>query len=432
MIVEPLQGKAAQAIGHKASIVAFEGSVRSGKTWASLLEWIEYCRRGPVGYLVMVGKTERTLITNCILPLQQFLGPKRVKLSSGTGRVNICGREVMLRGANDIGAVTKIQGPTYAGAYVDEASTVPEVFFNMLVSRLSVAGAQLFLTSNPESPAHWLKVNWLDKARLWIDRGGNEIVREMTYDDSGEEDGKVLDLVRVSFTLDDNAPNLPPAYIARMKSSYVGLWYRRFIMGEWCIAEGAVYDMWDPVRHVVKAKDMPAVARLLGCGIDYGTNHPSRGYLVALTAEAKPRLAVVDEWDPGKLTDAGLSASLRKWLRGRPVEWLFVDPAAASLKLQLFADGFGNVADADNAVLPGIRTVASLLATDALVVSDVCQKLIAEVPGYSWDPKATLRGEDAPIKANDDSCDALRYGVMSTRALWGTAVPLTLPIEEAA
>lgn len=430
MIVEPLQGKAAAAIGHKASIVAFEGSVRSGKTWATLLEWIEYCRRGPAGYLIMTGKTERTVVTNCVLPMQQFLGPKRVKLVGS--RVNICGREVMIRGANDLGAVTKIQGPTYAGAYVDEASTLPEVFFNMLISRLSVEGAQAFLTSNPESPGHWLKVNWLDKARLHIDRDGKWHEREMTYDESGVPDGKVLDLVRVSFTLDDNAPNLPPAYIARMKSSYAGLWYRRYILGEWVIAEGSVYDMWDPDRHVVKAKDLPPVSRLLCVGIDYGTNHPTRGYLLGISDEAKRRLVVVDEWDPGKLTDAGLSASLRKWLGARKPEWIAVDPAAASLKLQLFADGFGNVMDADNAVLPGIRTVSSLLATDALIVSDACRCLIEEVPGYAWDPKATLRGEDAPIKANDDSCDALRYAVVSTRALWGTAVPLNLPIEEAA
>lgn len=423
VIVEPLTGKAAQAIGHHASVVALEGSVRSSKTWTTLIEWLEYCRRGPAGPLLITGRTERTVITNVVLPFQQMLGPKRVKLNRGLGLVNILGRECMIVGADNEAAVTKIQGRTLAGALVDETSTLPEAYFDMLYSRLSVEGAQVFLTSNPEAPAHWLMKNWLSRARLWIDRDGAEHVRQLG---DPEDPAGVIDLVRISFKLEDN-PNLPPAYVSRIKAAYSGLWYRRYILGEWCIAEGAVYETWDPDRHVVSA--LPDIQRLVGIGIDYGTTHATRGYLIGVSAEATPRIVVVDEWAPGSMTDSGYSRDYRKWIGSRAPEWVAIDPAAASFKKQMFTDGIANVVDANNAVLGGIRTVASLLSADRLIVSDRCKELIARLPSYSWDPKATARGEDKPIKADDDEVDALRYGIASTRSLWGTTVPITLPIE---
>lgn len=429
MIVEPLVGKAKQALGHKASVVAYEGSVRSSKTWTALIEWLEYCRRGPAGPLLMTGRTERTVVTNMVMPLQTMLGDKRVKLNRGLGSVNILGRECMIVGADNEAAVTKIQGRTLAGAIIDEASTLPEMYVNMLYSRLSIEGAQMWLTSNPESPAHWLKTQWLDRARLWIDAAGVEHVRELGDPDDPQG---VIDLVRVSFKLEDN-PSLPPTYVARIKAAYTGLWYKRFILGEWCVAAGAIYAEWDPDRHVVAASKLPNIGRLVGVGIDYGDTAPTRGVMLGVSAEPRPRLVAVDEWAPAKgLTQAALSGDLRRWIGTRKPEWIAVDPAAAGFRNQLFVDGMSNTMMANNAVLDGIRTVASLLGTDGLVVSDVCVELAKEIPGYVWDPKATAKGKDEPIKANDHSVDALRYVVASTRSLWSALVPITMPNLEAA
>jgi PBSX family phage terminase large subunit len=422
--VEPLSGKARDAIGQKASIVALEGSVRSGKTWASLIDWVTYCLHGPEGQLLMTGRTERTVIENTILPLQAFLGERRVKLNRGLGTVHILGRRCRIVGANDEAAVTKIQGPTFAGCYVDEASTLPEAYFNMAYSRLSVEGAQLWLTSNPEGPAHWLMANWLSRARLWIDQDGNR-----------HENPQGIDLVRVSFKLEDN-PNLPPAYVERVKAAYTGLWYRRYIKGEWCVAEGAIFEDWEPALHVVT--ELPPIGRVLAVGIDHGTTHHTRGYLLGLSTEPVPRLVIMREWRPStSMTDVAYSADFRRWLAALPPEWqrpewIAVSPDAASFRLQLFADGHHNVMNATNNVLGGIRLLSSLLTARRLVVSDECTELVKRIPSYVWDPKATKRGEDAPLKVDDDEVDALRYAVASTRALWGTSVPITLPIEEAA
>lgn len=427
MQAHPLTGKARAAVTMStASINAYEGSVRSSKTFTSLIDWVRYCRTGPDGLLLMTGKTERTIVNNLLHPLQELLGKHRVQINAGLGTATICGREVLVVGANNESARTKIQGLTLAGAYVDEASTLPESYFNMLYSRLSIAGAQMWLTSNPENPSHWLKVKWLDRAKVWLQRDGQVATNV---------DG--IDLHRFTFILDDN-PHLPADYVKRIKAAYVGLWYRRYINAEWVVAEGAVYDMWDPARHVVKAADIPRMERILSLGVDYGTTNPTRGELIGL---AEGTLWVLDEWAPTRGTDAQLSADLRGWMgRREPAEWrdprwLFVDPAAASFKLQLYQDGLSNVADGANQVLPGIRTIASLLGSDRMKVSDRCTHLIDQIPGYSWDPKATAKGEDAPIKRDDHEVDGLRYGVHTARPLWRNAIPILTPtddLEEAA
>jgi PBSX family phage terminase large subunit len=417
--IKPLTGKqllSVEAADRRLNI--WEGSVRSGKSVAADLRWLKFVRHGPPGNLLMAGKTERTLKRNVIDPLTDVLGRAHCSYALGSGELRLLGRRVYVAGANDERAQEKIRGITLVGTYVDEASTLPESFWTMLLSRLSVDGAQLFATTNPEGPQHWLKVDYLDHAAVWV-RGDGEMV---TGDD------EALDLARFSFRLPDN-PHLPPDYVSAISREYSGLWRRRLIEGEWCVAAGAVYEEWDPSSHVVPAAALPPVARTLSVGIDYGTTHPTRGYLLGVSAEPRPRLVVMDEWAPPKMTDSGLSADYRRWVAGRCPEWVCVDPAAASFKLQLFSDGLANVMDAHNAVLDGIRTIASLLATGTLIVSDACAELVKEIPGYVWDPKATARGEDAPLKANDDSCDALRYAVASTRALWGGLVPMTLPTD---
>ncbi|HZY75391.1 MAG TPA: phage terminase large subunit, partial [Jatrophihabitantaceae bacterium] len=332
----------------------------------------------------------------------------------GDGLVWICGREIMLIGANNEQARTKIQGLTLIGAYVDEASTLPESYFNMLYSRLSLAGARMWLTSNPEGPGHWLLVKWLQRARLWIDRDGREHRNDAP---------DALNLHRVTFRLDDN-PNLDPEYVADLKKSYTGLWYRRYIGAEWVAADGAVYDCWEQTRHVIAHRDLPKMSRYLGVGLDYGTTNPSAGILLGLGVDR--RLYAVDEWWLRKPADAPgyapgqQSESLRAWLAGLPAlpEWVILDPSAAPLKVQLGQDGVEHLIDADNHVTYGIATVSTLLATASLRISDRCVNLIRELPSYSWDDKATAKGIDAPVKINDHAADALRYAVTTTESLW--------------
>jgi phage terminase large subunit len=389
----------------------WDGAIRSGKTVSSLLRWLIFVSSAPRGgELVMIGRTREAIGRNVMGPLQDpsLFGAlaEHTSYTIGAPTATILGRRVHVIGASDAKAEKVIRGMTVAGAYVDEVTVIPEEFFVQLLGRMSPPGAALFGTTNPDSPAHWLKVKFLDK----VATGGLPHWRYF------------------QFTMADN-PKLTADYIAQKKLEFTGLWYRRFIAGEWVAAEGAVFPMWDPDVHVVPWRNLPAMRSLVGAGIDYGTTNATACLLVGLGVDG--RLYAVDEWrnDPRagapSMTDGQLSAALRDWLDqdhlpsqpGMRPRYVVADPSAASLRVQLFRDGLATT-PADNDVGRGLAQVATLLAERQLLVSDRCRGLIAEVPGYSWDDKATEKGEDKPVKVADHSLDGLRYGVVSTESLW--------------
>lgn len=399
------------------------GAVRSGKTIASLLAFLIALSVAPEQGLVLIcGKTLQTIERNVLGPLQDhaLFGSLAglVHHTRGSNTATILGRTVWLVGANDARAEERIRGLTACLVYVDEATLVPPGFWTMLLSRLSVPGARLLATTNPDNPAHWLRRDFLLRA--------------------GQ-----LNLATWQFVLDDN-PSLTVEYKNALKAEYVGLWFRRYVLGEWVAAEGAVYDMWDPERHVVPWAAVPSIRKWLGVGVDYGTVNPFDAMVGGIAADQ--RIYIASEWRHDsrlarrQMTDPELSAGMRGWLRavrlpgtqvrGVTPEVICVDPSAASFKVQLYRDGLPAMS-ANNAVLDGIRTVSALLAADRLRVVDTCTDLTDEMPGYSWDDKAAERGEDAVIKANDHSADALRYLCHTTRSRWrGEVLPALSDVED--
>lgn len=436
MRVDPLTGKGLESVRLATSrLNLWEGSVRSSKTVSSLIAWLMFVRESPPGNLLMSGKTERTLRRNIIDPLVEWLGASRCRFVAGTGELWLLGRRIYIAGANDEKAQEKIRGLTLIGAYCDEVSTMPESFFSMLLSRLSLDGAKLFGTTNPDSPAHWLLRDYLQRASVWLDHAGN--VLRSDGDDQ-------LDLARFSFRLADN-PHLSQSYIQALSREFTGLWRKRFIEGLWVAAEGAIYDMWDEQRHVIDL--VPPITQWLCASIDYGTTNPFHAILFGLGGEndehgmRRDCLYAVSEWrwdsrqKHRQLTDLEYSQHLRGWLdevrfpgshlRGPTPQYLVIDPSAASFKVQAFQGGW-NVVDGDNSVLDGIRLVSSMLSAGRLKFSrSGCPAVIEEFPSYSWDAKAARKGEDKPIKVNDHGLDAARYGVTTTRGLWHSRIPLT-------
>jgi len=398
-ILPPAEKQAWSIAQSDARICLWDGAVRSGKTYASIWRWIRFVVEGPPGPLLMVGKTERTLKRNILDPIAQMVGNANFRHVIGAGECYLYGRPIMLAGANDERSEGKIRGMTLVGAYGDELTLWPESFFGMLLSRLSLPGAQLFGTTNPDSPFHWLNVNYLER----------------------EAD---LSLRRFQFRLEDN-PSLPTEYVEQLKREYTGLWYKRFILGLWVQAEGAIYDMFDPDIHVVD--DDPDEIGIVYTGADYGTANSTVFIVLAWDVQARRWIAlheyVHDSRKSGRQkTDAQYSADYRTFMAnvGLFPQSVEIDPSAASFSLQLRRDGVQHVRAADNAVLDGIRDVARAFSTGQLVVHRRCERLIASLLSYTWDPKAQKRGEDAPLKQNDHEADGLRYAIrraMSRRLL---------------
>lgn len=381
-----------------ARINILDGSVRSGKTIASLVAWIMFVSEASPGELLVVGKTERTLKRNILDVLEQIVGFRYFKYNLGAGEATLFGRRIYLVGANDLRSEGKIRGLTLSGAYGDEIALWPESFFTMLLSRLSVPGARFIGTTNPDSPYHWLKTNYLDRA-------------------------SELGLRRWHFLLEDN-PNLDPTYVEALKKEYVGLWYKRFILGLWVQAEGAVYDMWDDAIHAVD--EVPSQFTRYYVGVDYGTSNPT---VFLLVGQHEDKLYVIDEyyWDSAEQgrqkTDAEYSYDLREFIKGRYPQAIFIDPSATSFIAQLRRDGVRMIRHANNSVLDGIRTVAAFLPQKRLFVyRKRCPNLLREFTAYVWDPQAQKRGEDRPLKQNDHALDALRYVVHTVFGRLGPGV----------
>ncbi|XVU25796.1 PBSX family phage terminase large subunit [Actinoplanes sp. CA-054009] len=384
-----------------------EGAIRSGKTASGLLRWLMYLsdpKTPKTGDLLVTAKTYDTAVRNIFNPLRDpvLFGPlaKATSYTRGASTAMVLGTQVEVITFNDARAEERLRGMTCRGAYVDEWSLMQKPFHEQLLGRCSVDGAQIFGNTNPDNPRHWLMVDGIDRAKP-----GGELA---------------ADWYVLKFLLDDN-PVLSQKVKDRYRRQYTGLYYRRNILGEWVMAEGQIYDMWNPAKHVVKT--LPGIVRWISLGVDYGTTNPFAGLLLGVGVDGRLYLAREWRWDSKKqqrsLTDAEYSARLRAWLDqlGVRPDWVCVDPSAASFSTQLFRDGI-TPAPADNAVVDGIRLIASLLSEGLLLVHESCAGWIDEIGGYVWDEKAALLGEDKPVKVGDHSMDAGRYAIKTPEVLW--------------
>jgi len=371
------------------------GAVRSGKSYISLWALIDMCHRAPPGRLIIVGRTNDTIKRNIIDEILNFPGIK-ARYYPGKRELHMQGRIIYCIGANDERSESKIRGPTFSGAYVDEVTLIPEAFFKMLLSRLSRDGSYLIGTTNPDSPFHWLKKDFIDRAE---DLGINVF----------------------NFRMEDN-PSLSPDYVDALKKEYRGLWYKRFIEGQWCLAEGSVYDFFDETFHAIDTA--PTYAKYYIVGVDYGTTNPCAFVLLGFNDEVPTKIWVEKEYyfnssDEGfQKTDAEYASDFFEFLGDYPVKCVYIDPSAASFRLELKRRSqLLTIKDAKNDVLDGIRVVSLRLATGDLKVLKCCRNLIKEFQSYVWNPKKSEKGMDEPTKAFDHCLDALRYAVFTH---WGS------------
>jgi len=415
----PLGVQQARSIAQSnGAINIWDGAIRSGKTVASLLRFASFvvneARKLAAGCLVITGKTHDTIARNVFGPLMSpALMGRAARLTTytrGAPTGTILGQEVEVISGHDEGSEARLRGLTARGWYADECSLLPESFFDQLVGRASVPGARGFGTTNPGAPNHWFKIRYLDAA--WATTGP--------------------DIRSWHFVLEDN-PVLTRDYIELISTLYTGMWFKRMILGKWVMAEGAIFDAYDEDRHLVD--HVPEGLDYISSGIDYGTTNPFAALLIGLgidPVDGVKRLWVTDEYryDSKKLgrqmSDQQYSEAVRGWLgaveigrgvRGVRPRFVIVDPSAASFRVQLHRDGLTNW-PGDNAVIDGIRTMSTLFAADRVRIKRSCKGLIGEIPGYSWDPKAAAKGEDVPMKTDDHSVDAARYGIRTTEAIW--------------
>lgn len=367
-----------------------DGAVRSGKTVCMVVGFFLWSMASFNGNVfALCGKTVASLRRNVVIHLQQWLGgvlditehrsDNRLEVRSPDGRKNT----YYLFGGQDESSYMLIQGITLAGALLDEAVLMPRSFVEQTCARCSEMGAKLWFNCNPASPEHWFYKEWLEKSRE-------------------------KNALHLHFTMGDN-PALPPEVRARYERMYTGHFYRRYVLGQWCGAEGLVYD-FDPKRHVTEK--LPQSGRYY-ISVDYGTQNPFSAGLWCVTGDKAYRLReyYYNGREAGRMrTDQEYYEALEDLAGDLPVEQVVIDPSAASFIAVVRKAGRFRVRRANNEVLPGIQMVARLLQTGRLQIGADCKAAIREFSLYCWQSTGE---RDQPVKENDHAMDDIRYFCMS-------------------
>ena len=367
-----------------------EGSVSSGKTWISLVLWAFWVGTMPEDKLYMMcAKSLTTLKRNCLILLQELVGEDHFTFSIPRKEGVLFNRKILLEGANDMRSEAKIRGLTLQGAYCDELTQFPHDFFTMLLSRLRLPGAKLIATTNPDSPSHWLKREYIDR----VDE---------------------LDFLDLKFLLDDNT-TLPADYVNNIKLEYTGVFYDRFILGNWVNAEGLIYPMYQ------KALRTPPEGQADGyvLSIDYGTLN---AFAAILWGKYGTVWYAVDGWyysgreTQTQLTDEEYGQEIDKRFGQYTNDYVkmkvIIDPSAASFITLMRRKQKYHVIPADNDVIDGIRETATAMQTDKIKINPELKWFVRELEGYVWDDKSA---EDRPVKVADHACDSCRYFVKTLK-----------------
>ncbi len=377
------------------------GSVRSGKTVGTLFRFMEACNDCPDSQIFMAGFTSETIYQNAIRlimespQLSEFR--RHCTWFSGKRQLKYKDKTIQTLGAKDEGAIGQFQGKTMSLLYGDEMTLWPESIIDMANTRLSNPWSMGFGSMNPSHPNHKLK-QWIDKA------------------EAGDKNYYSL-----HFTLDDN-PFVDEQYKQRIRDSLSGLFYKRNYLGLWCLAEGSIFDFFDRSVHVVKRP--PRAAEYWIAAIDYGQIHPFVCLLIGVSTgqynQSGKCMWVEKEffWDSKAMgrqkTNSEFADSVQEFLEPYAVKTIYMDPSAEAFHLELRRRNM-HIVHANNDVMNGITHTASEMAKGNLFICDECKNTIRQIESYVWDSKAAARGEDMPVKVEDDSCDALRYAIYTHR-----------------
>ena len=392
------------------SALICDGVVRSGKTSVMSLSFILWAMGAFKGCnFALCGKTVSAVERNIIQPLLGVAYLKRefsLRYARSDHLLTVSrGRKknfFYVFGGRDESSYMLIQGVTLAGVLLDEAALQPRSFVEQALARCSVHGAKFWFNCNPDVPEHWFRKEWL----LKLDE---------------------KDATHLHFVMDDN-PGLSAETKAKYKRMYSGVFYRRFVLGEWTAGDGLIYDMFDPDVHCYEDGERPVAlynvaTRRIAC--DYGTVNP----FVLLDIYDDGETVWVDNeyrWDSRddqtggrQKTDGEYGDDFIRFMGDDPQQFCpaVVDPSAASFIQELNRRQV-YVIQGDNDVLDGIRRTGALFQQRKIRVHRRCVGLVNELGSYVWDSKAALAGSEKPVKSMDHGPDALRYFVNTCLPAW--------------
>lgn len=378
--------------------IVAEGAIRSGKTLSMSLSFVLWAMtRFNEHSFGMCGKTIASFHRNVYVTLASMLYALGFRIDrrrtdnlfvvSRDGRQNT----FYIFGGKDERSQDLIQGITLAGVFFDEVALMPESFVNQATGRCSVEGSKLWFNCNPANPSHWFRREWLLKA----------------------EEKK---LVCLHFTMDDNL-TLSEEMKARYAAMYSGVFYQRYVLGLWVLAEGLVYPMFDAEKHVVTidpAEWQYNPRNKYYVSIDYGTVNPFAALLIEYNPKTHKSLILNEVYykgrDGNRVDNEAYYKMLTDMVHLLPIECIVIDPSAAGMIETIKKYHKYPVKGARNDVIEGIIETTKYINRNLIEVADYCTDTIDEFGSYAWDDDPVT---ERVIKENDHAMDALRYYVMT-------------------
>ena len=236
------------------------GAVRSGKTFQDKEDIIPRRIReriGKDGLVVLIGVTKSTIERNVLRPMRDKFGSRLVGTINNENKVKLFGEECYALGAEKISQVSKIQGSSIKYLYGDEVVKWSQEVFDMLKSRLDQEYSIADLTGNPEQKTHWFKEFLESNADIYCQH----------------------------YTIFDNN-FLPKVFVDNLCNEYEGtVLYNRYILGQWCNAEGLIYTRFanNPTNYKWTERkedgsyDLPSGMTIIG--IDYGGTKSGQAFV---------------------------------------------------------------------------------------------------------------------------------------------------------
>lgn len=361
------------------------GAVRSGKSFADIAYVIPARLRAVAdksGLNVILGVSRETIESNVLQPMREIYTEKIVGTINSNNIARICDVPVYCLGAEKRSQVSKLQGKSIKYCYGDEIARWNQEVFYMLESRLDKPYSCFDGSCNPESPSHWLK-KFIDKPDI--------------------------DKYIQKYTIFDN-PALTQKFVDDICREYAGtVYYGRYILGEWTMAEGLIYPNYQKVIE----KPPDSVPDVWALSVDYGTMNAFAGLMWGRYNNV---WYAVDGYyysgrESGKQkTDEEYGNDLEKLVKKYTDKRItvIIDPSAASFIALLRKKSWANVRKANNDVLNGIRETSSAMQKGLIKISPEIKEWKEEAQGYVWDEKSV---DEKPVKINDHYMDSTRYFV---------------------
>lgn len=381
-----------------------DGAIRSGKSVAMSLGFVVWAMSEfEACNFAMCGKTIGSFRRNVLFWLKLMLRSRGYSVSEQRTENLVIVRRgstenyFYVFGGKDERSQDLIQGITLAGVFFDEVALMPESFVNQATGRCSVDGSKFWFNCNPGSPAHWFKTGWIDK----------------------RADKRLLYL---HFTMDDNL-SLSEAVKGRYRGMYTGVFFKRYILGEWKSADGVIYRQFadEPERFILD--DVPQDIFIGTMGLDFGGNGSAHaGCLVGITRGYRS-IVILDEYyrkeviDPGTLTDDVCGFVQRSQAQVRATS-IWCDSAETTLikgiRIEVFARHIPvEVRNARKGeIIDRIRLCDMLMSQGRFFILRRCKHTIAALSEAVWDSKSPTRDRRLDDgSTNIDSLDALEYAL---------------------